>query len=345
MTVGGYRLWPLLKSTGQEIAEDNLTGLASQLAYSFFFALFPILLVVMPLVGLIGNQQQLFEWAMSHLAQALPPAALDLVRGVVSDTVFAPSAPGLISVGAVLALWSGSNLFSTLMDALNRAYDVTETRPFWKRRLICLAAVLATSLLVLIASAAVLAGPQIAGWISNHTALGRPVAVVWSIVQWPLAFTVLVLAHFLVFYLLPCLRQRVRTVLVGSVVGAALWVIVTLLFRVYVQSYASYNKTYGTIGGVIVLLTWMYLTMLATLSAGELNSQLQLGVGSVKARSTVTYAGRIVTAQEPSPPSTDRFSEAQGGSAPDGTEQHRRSAAGGEVARGAPIPRRDLHQP
>lgn len=311
MTVGGFKLGPLLKSTGKEILDNNVLGLASAMAYNFFFALFPMLLIIIPLIGIVAGPEQIGNWIIAKLSDALPYDALQLVSGVIHQTVLTPSAPGLISVGAILTLWSGSNLFSGLMGALNRAYDAKETRPFWKRRLIALASVIVTGLLILIASVATLAGPQITDWIDNHTPVGHAFAIAWSFAQWPIAFAVLILALFLVYYFLPCMHQSAKQVIVGAVVGAALWIIVTLLFRFYVQNYASYNKTYGAIGGVIILLTWMYLSMVATLAAGVLNSSLHRGVGAVQPRHGVTYAGRIVTATEPATPSTDRVVRAR----------------------------------
>ena len=311
MTVGGYRLGPLLKRTGGEIVNDNITGLAAQMAYYFIFSLFPVLLFIVPLVGVIAGQQDVVSWIMTRLSEALPTDALHLVEGVVQQTVASPSAPGLISVGAVLALWSGSSLFSGLMGALNTAYGTRETRPFWMRRFIAMASVVVTGLLILIATVATLAGPQIANWIDNHTPVGHAFAMAWNVVQWPLAFALLTLALFLVYYFLPCQRQNVMQVLIGAVLAALLWIGVTLLFRFYVQNFGSYNKTYGTIGGVIILLTWMYLTMLATLAAGELVSELHNGTGKIMPRNGVTYAGRIITALEPSEPSTAHVESAR----------------------------------
>ncbi|HEX6965609.1 MAG TPA: YihY/virulence factor BrkB family protein [Gemmatimonadaceae bacterium] len=306
MTVGGYKLGPLLKNTGKEIIDDNVFGLASAMAYNFFFALFPLLLIIVPLIGIVAGPQHIADWIIAKFSDALPPDALKLVSGVIHQTVFAPSAPGLISLGAILTLWSGSNLFSGLMGALNTAYGAKETRPYWKRRLIAMTSVIVTGLLILIASVATLAGPQITNWIDNHTPVGHAFAIAWSIVQWPFAFAVLIVALWLAYYFLPCVRQNAKQVLVGATVAAALWIIVTLLFRFYVQNFGSYNKTYGAIGGVIILLTWMYLTMVATLAAGELNSALQQGVAAVTPRHGVTYAGRVVTTTEPSLSSTDR---------------------------------------
>jgi hypothetical protein len=139
MEIKGYRLGPLLKKTGSEIMDDNVLGVAAQVAYYFFFSLFPIFLFLAPLLALVGDKQKTFTFLLDQAAQAVPGEAFDLVKNVVAEVVFSPSAPGVVSVGALLALWSGSNVFSALQDALNTAYDVAkDERPWWKKKLIAL---------------------------------------------------------------------------------------------------------------------------------------------------------------------------------------------------------------
>ncbi|HET7583631.1 MAG TPA: YihY/virulence factor BrkB family protein [Gemmatimonadaceae bacterium] len=305
MIVGGYRIGTLLRKTGQEILNDGILSLAAQTAYYFFFSLFPLLLFAAPLLSLFGNGPSTVTWLMQQLGAVVPPDAMQLVRGVVEDVVLSPNAPGLMSVGALLAAWAGSNVFTALIDALNRAYDVDEGRPWWKKRLVALAAVLATGILMLITSTVMLAGPEIADWLARHTALAAP--ALWRVIQYTLAFLLLVAALWLVYFFLPAQRQDGKQVVIGALVAAVLWVIVTLGFRFYVSHFGSYNKTYGTIGGVIILLTWMYLTMLVVLAGGELNSELHHGTGAVHPRRGAVYEGRIVTTADPDHASTDRI--------------------------------------
>jgi membrane protein len=188
---------------------------------------------------------------------------------------------------------------------LNSAYNVTETRPWWKRILIQLASVLAMGLLTGVASIVMLAGPEIAHGIGVRLGLDHAFVLAWTILQYPVAIAMIVLAFFLVYRFLPNLKQQASQILVGASVATVLWLLVTLLFRLYVTDFASYNKTYGTIGGVIVLLTWMYLTMIVLLSCGELNSELHDGTGSTEPRRGAVYAGRIVTSGNPGRSSMD----------------------------------------
>lgn len=307
MVINGYRVGPLLKKTGQEILRDNILGLAAQTAYYFFFSLFPLLLFTTPLIGVFGDPQSIIAWVTDQAERVLPPDALGLVLSVVNDVVFSPNAPGLISIGVLLAAWTGSNVFNNLIFALNRAYDVEESRPWWLSRLISLAAVVASGLFLLIASTIMLAGPELIDYVTSRVPGLEGTRDVWMVIQYPLAFALLVGMMWMIYYFLPNLRQNKLRVLAGAFVASLLWIAVTLGFRTYVANFASYNKTYGTIGGVIVLLTWMYLTMLVILAGGELNSEIHHGTGAVKPRRNAVYEGRVVTTSSPSRVSTDRI--------------------------------------
>jgi membrane protein len=305
MIIKGFRVGPLLRTTGKEILNDNVLGLAAQAAYNAFFSIFPFFLFAAPLLSLAGDRQATFTWLMNQLATVVPGEAIDLVRGVVKDVVFSKNAPGLISIGAALALWSGSAVFGSLMGTLNTAYDVTETRPWWKRILIQLASVFATGLLTGIASLVMLAGPEIAHGIGMRIGLDHYFVLGWTILQYPVAAAMIVLAFFLIYRFLPNLKQHPKQILVGAVAATFLWLLVTTLFRLYVTDFATYNKTYGTIGAVIVLLTWMYLTMIVLLAGGELNSELHNGTGATEPRRGAVYAGRVVTSANPDRSSMD----------------------------------------
>ena len=229
MVVFGYRVWPLLKRTWQEVMEDNILGLSAQTAYYFFFSLFPIFLFVAPLLSLIGDKEKVFGLLITQLGSAVPGEAFALVRGVVNDVVFAENAPGLISVGALLAAWAGSNVFSALIDAMNRAYDIEERRPWWKKKLVALASVLVTGITVGLATTILLSGEQIVNVVGNAIGLGPTAKALWTFLQIPLALTMLVTITALSFYFLPNLRpQSKKHVFAGALVTTALWVLVTL---------------------------------------------------------------------------------------------------------------------
>lgn len=311
MIVRGYRVGPLLRKTWREIQDDNVFGLAAQTAYYFFFSLFPLLLFTAPVLGMIGDPQTTIGWATRQAERVVPAEALGLVLGVVHDVVFSPNAPGLMSVGALLAAWAASNVFENLISALNRAYDVEEARPWWKRRLIALGAVLGSGLFLILASTIMIAGPEVISLIASVIPGVAETRTVWMILQYPLAIAMLIGMFFVIYYFLPNIRQRGRQVMVGAVAATVLWVVATLAFRAYASNFGSYNKTYGTIGAVIVLLTWMYLTMLVVLAGGELNAELHHGTGAIEPRKNAVYAGRIVTTSEPGRVSTDRIDRVQ----------------------------------
>ncbi len=306
MVLGGYRVGPLLKKSGREILDDGILGLSAQTAYYFFFSLFPLLLFVTPLLALIGDKQEMVGWVLSRVGRVVPVEAMDVVSGVVEDVVLNESAPGLMSVGALLAAWSGSNIFGALMGALNRAYDVRETRPWVKQQVIRLAALVGAGVVVIAATAIMLGGDQIADWLGNALGLSREVTAFWKALQFPIAFAILIVAATAIYYFLPNVVQRLRHVLVAATVATVLWAVVTLLFRLYVANFGSYNKTYGAIGAVIMLLTWMYLSMLVLLAGGELGAELHCGTARIEPERGATYTGRIGTEGRPARPSTER---------------------------------------
>jgi membrane protein len=303
MVIGGYRVGPLLRATGREILDDRVPTLAAQTAYYFFFSLFPLLLFLTPLVGLVADERTIMHFVETQLAAMVGPQAFAPVRAAIESAVFAESAPGIMSMGALLAAWSGSNIFGSLMAALNTAYDVTEERPWWKQQLVRLAMFLVAALTLLVATVVMLGGEDVARWLATNLGMRGTGQRVWSVAQFPLAFAFIVALAFLVFYFLPNVRQDWRKVLVAALVTTVLWLAATLLFRVYVQNFASFNRTYGTIGGIIALLTWMYYSMFVLLSGGELASELAHGTGAVRPLDGAVYRGRIVTDRPPGRPS------------------------------------------
>ena len=306
MVIGGYRVGTLVKRVWAEMQEDNVLGLAAQTAYYFFFSLFPLLLFLTPIFSLVGDRERLVSFTLEQLQQSVPPEAMVPIRNVVEGVVFTSDAPGLMSLGALLALWAGSNVFNAIIGALNRAYDVREGRPWWKSRLIALAMVVVSGLAIALASLTFIAGNQIIAWAGALLGLTDAATRLWLVGQYAVGFAFLVGAAWLAYYLLPATRQNPRIALVGALFASVLWVAVTLGFRTYVVNFGNYDNTYGTIGGVIVLLTWMYLTMLVLLVGGELNSELHKGTASVRERRGTLFGERLPTGDAPAVPSVRR---------------------------------------
>ena len=299
MVFMGHAVGPLVRRTGKEILDDGLLGLAAQTAYYFFFSLFPLFLFLTPLLGVVGDKQETFGFLMNELGRSVPGDAYRFVSDVLRGVVFNPDAPGLMSIGALLALWSGSNIFGALTEALNKAYDVKDTRPWWKRRLIAVGAALVSGAILLGATAILIGGEDLVDAIASRIGLGERGETIWKVVQVPLAITMVVALAWAQYRILPNVRQNKWHALAGAIVATVLWILVTLAFRFYVQNFGSYDKTYGTIGGIIVLLTWMYLSCLVLLVGGELAGELHHGTGAIDGRKGALLNGRIAAGGTP----------------------------------------------
>ena len=307
MIFKGFNVVPLVKQTVREIGEDRIPSLAAETAYYFFFSLFPLLLFVAPLLSLVGNKQETFGLLAGQLQQVVPSEGWSLIGGVIKDVVYAENAPGLMSIGALLAIWAGSNVFSALIDALNQAYDVKDTRPWWKQKLVALASVIVIGMVILVSTMLILGGDTAADFIADKFAWGATARTAAKLLPIPTAFALLVTIAALAYYFLPNLRQSKRQVFVGAIFTTIAWTIVTYAFRAYVTNFANYNATYGAIGGVIVLLTWMYFSMLVFLIGGEINAELHEGTGAVAPRPGLMYGGRIETSAAAGVSSLDRI--------------------------------------
>jgi membrane protein len=294
MTIGGYSVGPLVKKTAREIGADKLTSLAASAAYNFFFSLFPLLLFLAPLLSVVGDKQAMVNFLMTQLTSVMPPDQLKVIQPVLLNIVFAKGAPGLISVGALLAAWSGSTVFGSLIGSLNTAFDVTETRPWWKQQAIRLGAFALSAVILIVTTIVFLGGEDIANRIGGWLHLGSVFVTAWKFIQFPLALLGLFGLAFVMIYFLPNLRQKKSHAIVGAAVTTVLWLVATLLFRMYIQHFPP-NPAYGFIGGVIILLTWMYYTMFVMLVGGELASELHHGTGAIDPRKGAMYYGRIVS--------------------------------------------------
>jgi membrane protein len=303
MTIKGYDVVPLVKKTVKEIGADRIPSLAAETAYYFFFSLFPLLLFLTPLLGLVGNGQQLMESMLGRLSTTMPADTLSLLRRVLGEIVTSSGSAGIMSIGVLLASWSGSSIFGSLMDALNVAYDVTETRPWWKKQLLRIGVLLIAGGSMLVATVIFLDGERVAGWVGSALGLGEAAVAAWTVIQVVLAVVILVALGAVVLKLLPNVQQKWSHVLVAATVTTLLWMVATVLFRLYVQNFGSYNKTYGTIGGVIVLLSWMYYSMFVLLTGGELAAELHHGTGATEPVKGEVYLGRIVSDSGPGTPS------------------------------------------
>jgi membrane protein len=310
MVIKGYNVGTLLRRTGKEILSDGIPGLAAQTAYYFFFSLFPLLLFLTPLLSLVGGRDQVMNFVLAQLSSMGNPESIRPIADTIRKAVYAENAPGLMSIGLILAAWSGSNIFGALMTALNTAYDVEESRAWWKRQLLRLGVFVVGAIIMIFATVTILAGEDIIDRVGMFLGLGHTGRLVWKIIQFPLAFAFLVALGFIIYYFLPNAKQDWRKVLFASTTMTILWVVATLGFRLYLQ-YFPPNPAYGFIGGVIILLTWMFYSMFVVLAGGELAAELHHGTGKAEAESGAVYHGRIVSDAPPDTSSVTRTRQAR----------------------------------
>jgi membrane protein len=262
----------LLARTWREINDDNCLGLAAQLAYYFILALFPALIVVVAVASFFPPSA--LREVLNALAPFTPPEALALIRTQL-DAILASEQTGLLTVGVLGALWSSSAALTAIIDTLNRAYDLDETRPWWKVRLLGIALTVGLAVFILTAFTLVVAGPELARWVTDRLGFATEVATAWAVLQWPIVFLLVAFGVALIYYFAPDADQDWAFITPGSTLATALWLVASLGFRFYVQNFSDYNATYGALGGAVLLLLWLYVSGLAVLVGAELNSEIE----------------------------------------------------------------------
>ena len=266
--------WPeLVRRTWRDAIEDDVLGLAAQLAYYFFLALFPAILFLLalasffPLANLTDDIGRL-------LAPIASPQVVQLIQEQMRRLANNENG-GLLTFGVVGALWSSSAALVSIVGALNRAYDISEGRPWWKVRAVAIALTLGVAATVLVGLSLVLAGPMLAARLGAATGWGAPFEWTWLILQWPLVFAIIAFGIGLIYYFGPDADQDWAWITPGAVVATILWLVGSLFFRIYVTRFTDYEGSYGTVGAVIVVLLWFYVSGIAILVGAELNAEIE----------------------------------------------------------------------
>ncbi len=265
-----------LKRLAKRIKDDRIFGRAAQLSYYFLLALFPLLLFLINILGYLAQEGTLFrDRLLLYLAALMPGSAFALVRATI-DEISVSRGTGKLSFGLLAALWAASNGMGAISDTLNTAYNVKETRGWWRVRLISVCLTIALAILILAALAIVLVGGTIGEALATRFGFGSFFTTVWTIVQWPIALVFVLTTFNLIYNFAPNIPSRSRRwITPGAFVGVALWLIVSFAFRVYLGYFDSYSVTYGSLGAVIVLMLWFYLSGVAILIGGEVNCEYQ----------------------------------------------------------------------
>ena len=263
----------LLTRTYKDAMEDDAFGLAAQLAYYFFLALFPAILCVIAIASFFPLQNFTDE-IVTSLGRFAPKEMLTLVQEQMVRLAGGNNS-GILSIGLLGAIWSSSAAMVAIINAMNKAYDIEEGRPWWKVRILAIVLTTGLAIFIVLSFGLILGGPQLADWIAARFALGEVFVWSWKILQWPIAFALVVTGIGLVYYFAPDAEQDWAWITPGSLVATVLWLLGSLAFRYYVVSFADYQSTYGAVTGVILLLLWFYLSGLVIVLGAEISAEIE----------------------------------------------------------------------
>jgi len=278
-----------LTRTYADVLRNHTLQMAAALSYYFVLSLFPSLIFLSAVVAYLPVPN-LFEEALGMMARFLPADSMGLVRRVLAD-VITPNRGAFLSFGIIGTLWTASGGFAAAIEALNIAYDVQDDRPFWKTRPLAMLLALVTGFLLLLALSVMIVGPRFGQWLAIRVNLSNVFVLLWPYIHWSIAIGFTVLAVEALYFLAPNVKQRFLATLPGAILAVGCWLALSYLLGMYFRHFANFNKTYGTMGAAIALMTWLYWTGFAMLLGAELNAEL----------AKISKEGRIQEKHEPPP--------------------------------------------
>lgn len=290
----------------RETLADDVMGLSAELAYRWLLAIFPLAILIAAISGFVAaslDVQDPSEQLLDAAGEALPPEAAATIRPQLAS-IFESRSGALFSLGLVLAVWAAAGGMRAIIKALNRAYDVQETRPFWLQILLAVVMTLLLGGAIVVSFIGMVAGQVAATDIA--AAVGLQEATAWIVEYTPYVVTVLALgaATWLLYWRAPARQPSAWRALPGVLLFVPGWIVATVLFSFYVANFGSYANTYGALGGVIVLMLWFYLTGVILLVGGELNAVIdrELGDGAADGKEEADGQARGEPLAEPEPP-------------------------------------------
>ncbi|MBY6681217.1 YihY/virulence factor BrkB family protein [Rhodococcus sp. BP-316] len=268
----------VLRKTAREFSKDQCTDLAAALTYYAVLSLFPALLAVVSLLGVFGQGERTVTAVLDIVSDLGPSSAVDTLRGPVEQLVQAPTAGLALIIGLAGALWSASGYVGAFGRAMNRMYEVDEGRPIWKLRPVMLVVTLVGLICIAAAGLMLAVSGPVATAVGDAIGAGDTALTVWNIARWPVVLALIVLAVAILYYATPNVQQpKFRWISTGAGMAIVVWILASVLFGFYVANFSSYNKTYGSLAGVIIFLLWLWITNLALLFGAELDSELERG--------------------------------------------------------------------
>ena len=262
--------WDVVKGAVKSFLDDDMITYAAALSFHLTLALFPFIIFLLTLLGALGLSD-FFDRVLVQAQAALPPDAYELLARVIGEIRGQPR-EGLLSVSILFAVWAASTGMRSVMNALNAAYDVEETRPAWKRYPLSIIYTIGLVAVVIAAAVFRLIGPWAAQRFANQLGLTTAVAKVWTWLRWPVVVLLLLLVVALIYYLGPNISQPFRYVTPGSVSAVVVWILASIGFSLYVENFGNYGATYGSLGGMVVLLLYFFVSAAVLLFGAEVNA-------------------------------------------------------------------------
>jgi membrane protein len=273
------RSWKyVLTKSVREFSSDQCTDIAAALTYFGVLALFPGLLAVFSLLGVVGQEGRAADAVLGIVEQVAPGGTADTLRGPIEQIANAPGAGLALVSGIVLAIWSASGYVGAFSRAMNRIYEIDEGRPFWKLKPVQLLLTVITVALVAFAALLLVVSGPIAEAIGGAIGLGEVAVTIWQIAKWPVLLVVVVLILAILYYGAPNAKQpKFRWISVGAIIALVVLGIATLGFGLYIANFSNYDRTYGSFAGVIIFLLWLWIANLAILFGAEVDAELERG--------------------------------------------------------------------
>ena len=284
MSIAGIKR--ALASAYSDLIRHHSLQVAAALSYYFALSIFPSLIFFSAIVGLL-REQHLVANALSLMSQLLPPDTMRVVHSVLED-VLSHHRGTLLSFSMIGTIWAASSGFAAMIEALDTAYDASDNRPYWKARLLAVGLAGISGSLLLVALLVMIVGPRFGAWIAARLDLSSVFAVLWPPLRWMIAISFTVLAVEFLYFLAPNVKQRFRATLPGAIFAVIAWDGLSALLSLYFRHFANFNRTYGTLGGFIALMVWLYWTSFVLLVGAEVNAELakRSKKGSIQSKDT-----------------------------------------------------------
>ena len=268
----------IFKRTVREFSNDHCTDLAAALTFFGVLSLFPALLALMSLLGIVGQAEQTTQLLLQIIEGIASTEVVETLRPPIQQLAASPSAGFTFVIGLAGAIWSASGYVGAFGRAMNRIYEIEEGRPFYKLRPIMLVVTIALLLLALVMAVLLVVSGPLAQAIGDVVGLGEAALAVWNIAKWPVLLGLAIVLIAVLYYATPNVRQpKFRWISIGAIIAIVILAVATLGFFFYVSNFGNYNKTYGTIGGMIVLLLWIWIANIALLFGAEFDAEMERG--------------------------------------------------------------------